>query len=48
MYTSDLTAALERLVRSGGPYLHYIRQDHDVEDACEVAGLRAGSRLGAF
>ena len=42
------SGAGQRLVRIGVPYLHYVRQDHAVEDAREIAltfALWAGPQL---
>ncbi|MCX4581168.1 hypothetical protein OHB41_50370 [Streptomyces sp. NBC_01571] len=45
---SDSRTATEQLVRIGVPYLHYVRHDHDIEDAREIAltfALWAGQQL---
>ncbi|MER6540485.1 hypothetical protein ABT215_43425 [Streptomyces sp900105755] len=49
--TRSATPAGQRLVRIGVPYLHYVRQDHGVEDAREIAltfALWAGDQLAAL
>ncbi|MET9127757.1 hypothetical protein [Streptomyces sp. NPDC004528] len=45
---SDRRTTTEQLVRIDVPYLHYVRPDHDVEDAREIAltfALWAGQQL---
>ncbi|MEV6534936.1 hypothetical protein AB0M86_36050 [Streptomyces sp. NPDC051639] len=40
---SDSRTSTEQLVRIGVPYLHYVRQDHSIEDA---RGSPSRSRRG--
>ncbi|MEU1500545.1 hypothetical protein [Streptomyces sp. NPDC005732] len=45
---SDRRTTTEQLVQIGVPYLHYVRPDHEVEDAREIAltvALWAGQQL---
>lgn len=47
----DGPTAAERLVRIGLPYLHYVRQDHGLEDAREIGltfALWAGAQLAGL